>query len=96
MEMGLKTGVLAPLQRSAMIRTLCTSIRAHTDYPSIDERTHIALLLVTKYPCLKGSFGAGHVSFDLSLVLFRIYQLLLLFMTLTRNQIKWQDSPFEE
>jgi len=26
------------------------------------ERDHIAVLLIKKYPCLKGSVGAGHVS----------------------------------
>jgi hypothetical protein len=36
---------------------------AHTGVVVSSERNHIALLLVQKYPFLKGSFGAGHVSY---------------------------------
>jgi hypothetical protein len=35
---------------------------AQTDVLHYSEREHIAMLLVTQYPFLKGSFGTGHVS----------------------------------
>ena len=49
-------------QKNALNRQLCTSIQAFTDRVTKAERDHIAVLLIKKYPCLKGSVGAGHVS----------------------------------
>ena len=49
-------------QKNALNRQLCTSIQAFTDKVTKAERDHIAVLLIKKYPCLKGSVGAGHVS----------------------------------
>ena len=48
--------------KNALNRQLCTAIIAFTDTVSKTERDHIAVLLIKKYPCLKGTVGAGHVS----------------------------------
>jgi hypothetical protein len=57
----LRKGELNPTEKSALVRQLVSSILAHTDSPSCHDRNHISLLLVEKYPFLKGTFGAGHV-----------------------------------
>lgn len=61
MEQGLKRECLNPSEKNALVRQLSSTIMAQTSYPSSHARSHIALLLVQKYPFLKGSFGAGHV-----------------------------------
>ena len=65
----LERGSLNPNEKNALNRQLTSSILAHSDLPNIHERNHIALLLVQKYPCLKGSYGTGHVSVILFIVL---------------------------
>ena len=54
--------------KNALNRKLCTAIIiiAFTDTVSKPERDHIALQLIKKYPCLKGTVGAGHVSAQIS------------------------------
>ena len=48
--------------KNALNRQLCTSVRAFTDSVTKSEREHISIQLIKKYPCLKSSVGAGHVS----------------------------------
>ena len=48
--------------KNALNRQLCTSVRAFTDSVTKSEREHISVQLIKKYPCLKSSVGAGHVS----------------------------------
>ena len=61
-ENGLQKGYLTPQEKFALNRQLTSSILAHTESPSIHAKNHIALPLVQKYLCLKGSYSAGHVS----------------------------------
>ena len=55
-------GELSVEHKNALNRQLCTTISAFTDTVSKTEREHIAVQLIKKYPCLKGTIGAGHVS----------------------------------
>ena len=73
--------------KNALTRQLCTSIHAFTDSVTKSEREHIAVQLIKKYPCLKGSFGAGHVSLFVHCVnfLYQSYTLIcrIMFLRLT-------------
>lgn len=62
MEKGLSKGNLDPPERNSLVRQLCTIMLSKTENPNSLERDHVALLLIQKYPFLKGSHGAGHVS----------------------------------
>ncbi|XP_046864437.1 uncharacterized protein LOC124458470 [Xenia sp. Carnegie-2017] len=59
-EEALKRQELNPNEKNALNRQLTSSILAHTESPTVHERKHIALMLIQKYPFLKGSFGSGH------------------------------------
>ena len=63
-QIALEKGELSVEQKNALTRQLCTSIHAFTDTVTKSEREHIAVQLIKKYPCLKGSVGAGHVSHE--------------------------------
>ena len=52
---------LNPTEKTALVRQLVSSILAHTPSPNCNKRNHRSLLLVKKYPFLKGTFRAGHV-----------------------------------
>lgn len=56
-----KSELSVPEQKNALTKQLCTSIHAFTDTVTKSEREHITVQLIKKYPCLKGSVGAGHV-----------------------------------
>ena len=53
-----------------------SSILAHTPSPDSHERNHISLLLVEKYPFLKGSFGAGHVCTMIFIIYVFVFKLV--------------------
>ncbi|XP_046843748.1 uncharacterized protein LOC124437860 [Xenia sp. Carnegie-2017] len=59
-EEALKRQELNQNEKNALNRQLTSSILAHTESPTVHERKHIALMLIQKYPFLKGSFGSGH------------------------------------
>ncbi|EDO40777.1 predicted protein [Nematostella vectensis] len=54
-EGGLEKQYLNPAQKNAMIRQICSSIMAVTNTTKRSERNQIAILLLEKYPFLKGS-----------------------------------------
>ena len=62
-EKALNSGKLTPEQKSSLNRQLCMSIIAQSNGTvTANQRNEIALKLVQKYPCLRGSIGSGHVS----------------------------------
>ena len=64
-KIALEKGELSvPEQKNALTRQLRTSIHAFTDTVIKSEREHITVQLIKKYPSLKGSVGAGHVSHE--------------------------------
>jgi len=62
----LDKGNLSVEHKNALNRQLCTAIIAFTDTVSKAEREHIAVQLIKKYPFLKGTVGAGHISEHIS------------------------------
>ena len=46
------------------LRDVCSSIRAHTLYPTKAEREHVALMVVQKYPFLADKLGSGIVCIE--------------------------------
>ena len=58
--------------RNEFTRDVCSSIRAHTLYPTKTEREHVAMLIVKKYPFLADKLGSGIVCTQLEVLYFDI------------------------
>lgn len=56
--------------RNEFTRDVCSSIRAHTLYPTKTEREHVAMLVIKKYPFLADKLGSGIVCIAIMLCLF--------------------------
>ena len=81
---GLRAGSLSGKAMTKFITEMAAAIFRHKNYPTKEEKEHVAIRCIQKYPFLESSCGNGFVS-GLNIILFadllNIHRLYLHFQT---------------